>query len=108
VKTEVINTVSPWSRNPRTESLYQVWQATAERLGYEAVAEERAGLSDGNYFWQELPTIDGLGPDGGNAHCSERAEDGSKDQEYVEVTSFLPKALLNTMAILELLEQDHE
>jgi glutamate carboxypeptidase len=108
VKTEVINTVSPWSRNSQTESLFQVWQTTAERLGYEAVAEERAGLSDGNYFWHELPTIDGLGPAGGNAHCSERAEDGSKEQEFVEVSSFLPKALLNIMAILQLLEQDHE
>jgi glutamate carboxypeptidase len=108
VKTEVINTVSPWSRNPGTDRLFQVWQETAERLGYEAVAEDRAGLSDGNYFWHELPTLDGLGPAGGNAHCSERAEDGSKEQEYVEVNSFLPKALLNTMAILQLLDQEHE
>lgn len=107
VKTEVINTVAPWPRNPQTERLFQVWQATAEQLGFEAVAEKRAGLSDGNYFWHELPTIDGLGPEGGNAHCSERAEDGSKDQEYVLTTSFVPKALLNTLAILRLLETNH-
>jgi glutamate carboxypeptidase len=108
VKTEVVNTVGPWPRNQQTERLFEVWQATAKRLGYEAVAEKRAGLSDGNYFWQELPTIDGLGPAGGNAHCSERTEDGSKDQEYVEVISFLPKALLNSMAILQLLDEDQE
>lgn len=108
VRTKVINTVSPWPRNPQTEQLFKVWRSTAERLGYSAVAEERAGLSDGNYFWHELPTIDGLGPDGGNAHCSERSEDGSKDQEYVLQASFEPKALLNTMAILGLLDQHHD
>jgi len=108
VKTDVINTVAPWPRNAQTDHLFQVWQETAERLGFEAVAEKRAGLSDGNYFWRELPTIDGLGPAGGNAHCSEHAADGSKEQEYVKVSSFLPKALLNSMAILHLLEADHE
>ena len=108
VKTEILNTVAPWPRNPQTDRLFQIWRSTAVRLGYDAVAEERAGLSDGNYFWHELPTIDGLGPAGGNAHCSERTEDGSKDQEYVLAASFVPKALLNTMAILQLLDQDHE
>lgn len=108
VKTEVMNTVSPWPRNPQTDRLFQLWRSTAHLLGYDAVAEERAGLSDGNYFWQELPTIDGLGPAGGNAHCSERSEDGSKDQEYVLTSSFVPKALLNTMAILHLLGEEYE
>jgi glutamate carboxypeptidase len=108
VKTEVINIVAPWSPNPQTDHLFRVWRATAERLGYEAVAEKRAGLSDGNYFWRELPTIDGLGPAGGNAHCSEHTPDGSKEQEYVQVSSFLPKALLNSMAILQLLDEDRE
>lgn len=107
VKTEVLNTVSPWPRNPQTDRLFQIWRDTAARLGYDALAEERAGLSDGNYFWHELPTIDGLGPTGGNAHCSERSEDGGKDQEYVLATSFVSKALLNTLAVLHLLDQDY-
>jgi glutamate carboxypeptidase len=101
----VLNHVLPWPRNPQTERLLGVWQATARDLGYQANPEERAGLSDGNYFWAELPTLDGLGPAGGNAHCSERSADGSKDQEYVLRASFVPKALLNTMAILRLLAQ---
>jgi glutamate carboxypeptidase len=50
-----------------------------------------------------VPTIDGLGPAGGNAHCSERSLDGSKDQEYVRISSFVPKASLNSLAILKLL-----
>jgi glutamate carboxypeptidase len=108
VKTEVMNTVAPWSRNPQTDRLFEIWRSTADALGYDALPEERAGLSDGNYFWNELPTIDGLGPAGGNAHCSERAADGSKDQEYVLVSTFVPKAVLNTMAILNLLDQNYE
>ena len=108
VTTKVMTTVTPWPRNPQTGRLFEIWRETAQLLGYGAVGEARAGLSDGNYFWNELPTIDGLGPAGGNAHCSERADDGSKDQEYVLPATFVPKALLNTMAILNLLEQDHE
>ncbi len=105
VHVQILNRVLPWPRNERTDDLFAVWRAAANELGYEAVAEERAGLSDGNYFWAELPTLDGLGPAGGNAHCSERSADGSKDQEYVLRDSFVPKALLNTMAILRLLHE---
>jgi glutamate carboxypeptidase len=100
VRTKVLHRVLPWPRNGGTDGLFSVWRDTAESLGYEAVPEERAGLSDGNYFWNELPTLDGLGPAGGNAHCSERSSDGSKDQEYVLASTFVPKAHLNTMAIL--------
>lgn len=95
----------PWPRNPQTDHLLAVWQAAGAELGYMVLPEERGGLSDGNYFWYELPSLDGLGPSGGNAHCSERSSDGSKDQEYCDVTSFVPKALLNTVAILRLVEE---
>ena len=65
--------------------------------------EARGGLSDGNFLWEVLPTIDGLGPAGDNDHCSERSADGSKLPEYCEVSSFVPKAALNAVAILRLL-----
>ena len=48
-------------------------------------------------------TIDGLGPMGANGHCSERSEDGSKDQEYANKSSFVPKTVLNFFAIRELI-----
>jgi glutamate carboxypeptidase len=67
--------------------------------------EQRGGLSDGNLLWERFPTLDGLGPAGNNAHCSERSPDGSKDQEYVLVGSFVPKALLNALAIMRLVEE---
>ncbi len=104
VQIKVLHRVLPWPRNERTDQLFSLWRETAAALGYQVIAEKRAGLSDGNYFWDELPTLDGLGPAGGNAHCSERSPDGSKEQEYVLASSFVPKALLNTLAILRLVE----
>ena len=74
-------------------------------LGIAVNVEERGGLSDGNLLWDVVPTLDGLGPWGDHDHCSERSADGSKLPEYVEVSSFVPKALLNVTAILNLVGQ---
>jgi hypothetical protein len=93
----------PWPQNPHTDQLFAVWQETAETIGMIAIREERGGLSDGNQVWHTIPTLDGLGPNGRHAHCSERSDDGSKDQEYVTISSFVPKATLNSLAILNLL-----
>ena len=68
--------------------------------------EERGGLSDGNYFWHRVPSIDGMGAAGGNAHCSERSADGSKDQEFALTASFVPKALLNVAGVMKLVENN--
>jgi glutamate carboxypeptidase len=94
---------APWNRNEATDRLYEHWNKTAESLGWQTIPEERGGLSDGNYMWQRYPTLDGLGPSGANSHCSETSQDGSKEQEYVLKTSFVPKAVLNTMAVLGLI-----
>ena len=67
--------------------------------------EQRGGLSDGNHLWNTLPTIDGLGPYGEHGHCSERSADGSKDQEYADKSSFIPKTLLNFTAIRKLIAE---
>lgn len=92
----------PWPRNQGTDTLFAIWKAAGEELGFNVLEEERGGLSDGNFFWEEIPCIDGLGPSGGSAHCSEQSEDGSKEQEHCYVSSFVPKALLNTTAVLKL------
>ena len=47
--------------------------------------------------------MDGLGPSGANAHCSEHTADGSKVPEYVEPSSFVPKTALNLLALRSLL-----
>jgi len=94
----------PWPRNKKTESLFEMWSLAASDLGVRVIPESRGGLSDGNGLWSYFPTLDGLGPTGANAHCSEQTIDGSKEQEYVQVSSFVPKATLNTMAILQILK----
>lgn len=96
--------VYPWTPNPESDRLLSYWKKAGRTLNLRVAREERGGLSDGNFLWQQIPAIDGLGPSGGNAHCSERSDDGSKDQEFIYVPSLVPKALLNTIAILKLLE----
>jgi glutamate carboxypeptidase len=103
LEVDVTRRTAPWPRNEGTDRLLAVWQAAAAEIGVRIVPEERGGLSDGNYFWDTIPTLDGLGVSGANAHCSERSEDGSKEQEYCEVSSFVPKAVLNATAVLKLL-----
>lgn len=93
----------PWSHNAQTQRLFSFWREAGKQLGLEIVPEQRGGLSDGNYFWRDIPSLDALGPSGGNAHCSERSADGSKDQEYVSQDTLAPKAVLNTVALLMLL-----
>ena len=95
---------APWPPNPATQRLYDLWDQTARSLGMRVSQEQRGGLSDGNLLWDRFPTLDGLGPAGNNAHCSERSLDGNKNQEYVLVGSFVPKALLNALAVKRLIE----
>lgn len=103
VQVDVTRQTPPWPRNEGTDGLFAVWQAAAAELGWQTASEERGGLSDGNHFWQAVPTLDGLGPAGGNLHCSERSEDGSKEQEYCLKSSFVPKTVLNVTAVMRLL-----
>ena len=103
VRITIERKTQPWPRNPQTDALIEVWSAAAAQLGWQVKPEYRGGLSDGNHIYHRIPTLDGLGPAGMNAHCSERSADGSKDQEYVLVSSFVPKTLLNTLAILNLI-----
>ena len=100
---EIIEQTPPWPRNPASERLLAVWQEAGAAVGQRVAPEERGGLSDGNPLWSRLPILDGLGPVGANAHCSEQAADGSKEQEYVLASSFVPKAVLDAAAILLLI-----
>jgi len=104
VKVEILTETRPWPRNPATEHLYEFWKQAGDELNIPVNHQERGGLSDGNLIWDAVPTLDGLGPWGDNDHCSERSADGSKLPEFVEVSSFVPKAQINTLAILKLAE----
>jgi len=93
-----------WPCDERTLALVQCWEAAAKEMGVGVKLVKRGGLSDANYLCHLGPTIDGLGPAGGNAHCSERTADGSKLPEFIEPATLVPKAALNALAILRLLE----
>jgi glutamate carboxypeptidase len=99
---EILTESRPWPRNPQTDKLYSFWKEAGQELQIPVSSEERGGLSDGNLIWDAVPTLDGLGPWGDNDHCSERSANGSKLPEYVEISTFVPKALLNTVAITKL------
>jgi len=103
LRVEILTETRPWPRNAETDRLAQIWQQAGTALGIPVNVETRGGLSDGNLIWDAVPTLDGLGPWGDNDHCSERSADGSKVPEYVDVTSFVPKAALNTVAMLKLI-----
>jgi glutamate carboxypeptidase len=101
---ELIRKVPAWPDNPGSSRLYSLWEAAGRLLDITVHLEKRGGLSDGNYFWDYLSAIDGLGPCGGNPHCSEHAPDAGKEQEYVLQSSFVPRAVLNAMAIIKMIE----
>jgi len=103
VVVNLLEQTAPWSSGQASQGLYDIWERAARQLGLSVVPERRGGLSDANLLGRRFPTLDGLGPSGANAHCSERSPDGSKDQEYVLRSSFLPKALLNLAALQELI-----
>ncbi|MCP5523958.1 MAG: M20/M25/M40 family metallo-hydrolase [Verrucomicrobiales bacterium] len=105
-RTEIsfLNESPPWPRNPGTDRLHACWQAAAADLDQVLEPEERGGISDGNLLCHHVPTLDGLGPAGDNDHCSERSADGSKLPEFMDATSFVPKAALNVMGILRLVD----
>jgi glutamate carboxypeptidase len=102
---ELVRKVPAWPDSPGSLRLLSFWEAAGRLLGVTVHLEKRGGLSDGNYFWDFMPTIDGLGPSGGNPHCSEHAPDGSKEQEYALKSSFVPRAVLNAMAIINMIEE---
>ncbi len=105
VSIQLLDQTAPWPHNPGTEWLFSLWQEAGRDLNLSVIPEERSGLSDGNFLWMRYPTLDGLGPVGDNAHCSERNDDGSKDQEYALETSFVPKAMMSLIAIERMVSQ---
>lgn len=103
---DLVRVTPPWPRNAATERLFHIWEAAAAELGWRLVSEDRGGLSDGNHIWETVPCLDGLGIAGANAHCSERSNDGSKDQEYCLPASLVPKTILNVTAVLKLIQAE--
>jgi glutamate carboxypeptidase len=105
VMATVESEVPPWPVNPATEQLVGIWEQAAIHCGLAIDAGRRGGVGDANALWTDFPTLDGLGPRGGNPHSSERSADGTKIPEFVDATSIVPKALINCVAIRDILSQ---
>lgn len=103
VKVEIVPGAPPFEINPSTESLVKVWGQCAGMMRAEVDPVSRGGISDGNFVWQRLPTIDGLGTPGGNIHCAEHNPEEGKEAEFIYRPEFEPKALLNLLGVLALL-----
>jgi len=103
IKVEILTETRPWPRNPATDRLCQFWEQAGQELNLPVSGYQRGGLSDGNQIWDAVPTLDGLGAWGDGDHCSERSADGAKLPEYVEKSGFVPRAAMNTIAILKLI-----
>ena len=105
IRVTCTGTSPAWPLAPSSLALLECWQRAAQEHNVQIKNVSRGGLSDANYLCPLGPTLDGLGPSGANAHCSERSEDGRKVPEYVEPSSFVPKAALNLTAISSLLTE---
>jgi len=77
---------SPMERSPGIARLAQLAQRLAGNLGFALAETSTGGGSDGNYTAAlGVPTLDGLGPDGGGAHA---------DSEHLLVESWLQRTEL--------------
>lgn len=103
ISAECLSSCVSWPENNKSSQLAEVWQLVGQSLGLQVVTSKSGGLSDGNYLWQKFPTIDALGPVGNGDHCSENNPANGKVQEFIKVSSIVPKALLNTLAIIQIL-----
>ncbi|WP_319521514.1 M20 family metallopeptidase [uncultured Desulfosarcina sp.] len=76
----------PMEADDRAMALWRLFEKKAESIGLTVDATTTGGCSDGN--WSSalgIPTIDGMGPVGGNAHRSD---------EYVDLSSIVPQIQL--------------
>lgn len=89
----------PWPENDPSHELFGVFSKAAEGLGLRLAARKAGGASDGNHFYDLVPTVDELGPLGANIHCSIHRPEKGLEREYVLRSSFVERALLSLEVI---------
>ena len=97
-----LGSTQAWPGGSGEDRLVALWEQAAAELGVAIHPTSRGGLSDANYLHSLGPTLDALGPFGACAHCSENDPANGKTPEYVHPSSFVPKAVLNALALLQL------
>jgi len=75
-----------WEPDTRSMALYNVARDIARDLGFDIPSQSSGGGSDGNFTGaMGIPTLDGLGPQGGGAHTLD---------EHIELPSLAQRARL--------------
>lgn len=79
---------------PTQESagLFETLQKAGRTIGLDLHAVATGGGSDGNHAAQFVPTIDGMGPQGGGAHS---------DREYIEIATLTERAKVFALFLAE-------
>ena len=86
----------PMERTEGTARLVELIKGIGEGIGIDVTDTKTGGGGDASYTSAAgVPTIDGLGPVGGNAH---------RDDEYMEIDTFVPRCLLLAKTIVKLSE----
>jgi hypothetical protein len=89
---------------PATDRCWPLWADCRPRTGTSVLPEERGGLSDGNSSGCGCLLWTALDPGVINDHCSERSPMAQSCPNSSEISSFVPKAMLNTISILSCTE----
>ncbi|MCG3088136.1 M20 family metallopeptidase [Sporosarcina cyprini] len=85
----------PMEKNEQTVELLSIIQEVGKELGITITDVATGGGSDASFTSSlGIPTIDGLGPIGGNAHS---------DEEYLEIASFVERTELLAKVLVRLL-----
>jgi glutamate carboxypeptidase len=91
---ETLAHTRPMEKTPRSAALIESAVAIARDLGFELADAETGGSSDANTTASVgVPSIDGLGPVGGNDHTP---------LEYIEQSSIVPRTTLLAALVLTL------
>jgi glutamate carboxypeptidase len=105
VQIEIESETQPWSETPANRALFEIWNKVAQSFGWTLISQSQGGLGDANEIGRFVPTLDGLGVDGGHAHCSEHTPDGSKQQEFFYPDSIVPRTAMNVLGLRDFIRQ---
>ncbi|MDY0409137.1 M20/M25/M40 family metallo-hydrolase [Paracerasibacillus soli] len=85
----------PMEKTEQTERLLHVVQQVGNEMGLKITDTATGGGSDASFTASKIPTIDGLGPVGGNAHS---------ENEYLEIPTLVQRTCLLASVMQRLTE----
>jgi glutamate carboxypeptidase len=91
----------PMEQTPGSKRLFQALQAAGRELGLDLSGILSGGGSDGNHTSQFIPTVDGMGPRGSEAHSDREHMEISTLVERTKVTALFLSAWRETVGALQ-------